>query len=70
MLGDIPILPNTYYSIELYAEHFVPERNATLKFMQEENVYWVDEDRGWEYVCGRQEKFHLVRSPNNLYIQT
>jgi len=62
ILGDLPILPNTYYSIELYAEHFVPERNATYKFMQEENVYWDSRSEMWEYVWARQDRFHLVRS--------
>lgn len=60
VLGELPILPDTYYSIELYAYHFVPERNETLRFRQEEDVYWVDEKRGWEFVYGRQEKFHLI----------
>ena len=61
VLGDLPILPNTYYSIELYAYHFVSERNETLRFRVEENVHWVDEERGWEFVYGRQERFHLIK---------
>ncbi|KIJ56981.1 hypothetical protein M422DRAFT_73022 [Sphaerobolus stellatus SS14] len=61
VLGDLPILPKTYYSVELLARHFVPEWNATIEFMQEENVYWSDAKQGWEWVFGRQEKFHLVR---------
>jgi len=68
VLGDIPILPNTYYSIELYAEHFVPERNATFKFMQEENVYWEPRTATWEYVWARQERFHLVKSSPEILI--
>jgi hypothetical protein len=64
VLGDIPILPQTYYSVELFASRFVPEWNETVDFLQEENVYWSDETRGWEWVWGRQERFHLVRSEN------
>ncbi|KIJ56980.1 hypothetical protein M422DRAFT_40543 [Sphaerobolus stellatus SS14] len=63
VLGDIPILPKTYYSVELLARHFVPEWNTTVEFMQEEDVHWSDETQGWEWVFGRQEKFHLVRPP-------
>ncbi len=63
VLGELPLLDNTYYSIELYAEHFVPELNQTLKFPQEEDVYWDEQTRSWEWVYGRQEKLLLVRSP-------
>ena len=60
VLGDLPLLNRTYYSVELYAEHYVPERNGTLNFYQEEDVYWVEGDR-WGWVYGRQENFHVVR---------
>lgn len=74
VLGELPILPNTFYSIELYAYHFVPERNETIRFRVEEDAYWVDDERGWEFVRGRQESFHLVNytssSDNKLSFTT
>ncbi|KDQ29504.1 hypothetical protein PLEOSDRAFT_27596 [Pleurotus ostreatus PC15] len=60
ILGDLPILPNTFYSIELYAYHFVPERNETLRFRLEENAHWSEEARRWRFVRGRQEKLHII----------
>ncbi|KAI0839396.1 hypothetical protein F5Y06DRAFT_265346 [Hypoxylon sp. FL0890] len=63
VLGDLPLLKNTYYSIELFAEHFVPEKNRTIVFPQEEDVYWDDTTNGWEWVYGRQEELLLIRTP-------
>ncbi|KAK0491087.1 hypothetical protein IW261DRAFT_1620053 [Armillaria novae-zelandiae] len=52
VLGELPILPNTYYSIELFATHFVPERNETLRFLLEENAYWNAGTETWQFVRG------------------
>ncbi|KAM3422611.1 hypothetical protein BST61_g100 [Cercospora zeina] len=62
ILGDLPLLKDMYYSVELYVEHWVEERNETIVFPLEEDVFWDAEKESWEWVWGRQEKFHLVRS--------
>lgn len=62
MLSDLPLLENMYYSVELFVEHYVSERNETLAFPLEEDVYWDVETESFEWVYSRQEKFHLVKS--------
>ncbi|KAI0375855.1 hypothetical protein BV20DRAFT_19538 [Pilatotrama ljubarskyi] len=75
VLGELRILPNSYYSIELYAYSFVPERNETLRFRVEENAYWDGDDGRWKFVYGRQERFHLINASHavaqpSLVVQT
>ncbi|VDC02548.1 unnamed protein product [Peniophora sp. CBMAI 1063] len=60
VLGDAPLWPDTYYSIESYAEHTL-DNGQIWRFFTEEDVWWVSERNRWEWVYGRQEHFHLVR---------
>lgn len=67
VLGDLPLLSNTYYSIELLVRHFVAERNETWSFPLEEDITWDFDQTAksaspWKWAFGRQEKFHLIRS--------
>ena len=68
VLGDLPLLSHTYYSVELYAEHFVPEMNGTVNFYQEEDVFWVEENR-WDWVYGQQTEFLVIDSDSDLDIE-
>jgi hypothetical protein len=63
VLGDLPLLDNTYYSVELFAKYFVPERNATMTFYLEEDIFWDDKNKSWEWVYGQQKEFHFVKPP-------
>ncbi|KAF9498590.1 hypothetical protein BDN71DRAFT_1481009 [Pleurotus eryngii] len=60
VLGDLPVLPNTFYGIELYAYHFVAEGNETLRFRLEENAHRSEEAGKWRFVRGRQERLHII----------
>jgi hypothetical protein len=62
VLGELPLLGEGYYSVELYAEHFVPEVGETVNFYLEEDVYYDAEKGTWEWVWGRQEEFWVIKS--------
>lgn len=62
--GELAAVRNMWFSVELLVQHYVPERNQTLWFALEEDVYFAgeeEEEEGWQWVYGRQEEFHLVR---------
>jgi len=59
--GDVPIIPNTWYSVELQAGAKVPEWNGqVVRSAQEEDVV-VGADGSVEWVLGRQTRFLLIR---------
>lgn len=59
--GDVPVIPNTYYSIELQATSAVPEwGNQPVSFPQEEDMS-IDSFGTNSWVYGRQTEFHIVR---------
>ncbi|TQS31529.1 hypothetical protein Golomagni_08187, partial [Golovinomyces magnicellulatus] len=66
-IGELPLVENSWYSVELMADHFVPEINKTLSFPLEEDVYYTKEGT-YEWVYGRQEKFHLIKTPAAGYM--
>ncbi|KAB5584965.1 hypothetical protein GE09DRAFT_10229 [Coniochaeta sp. 2T2.1] len=68
VVGDLPVIANTFYSVELGVYHFVPEKNATLFFALEEDVRY-DEGQGFNWVYGRQTKFHVIKTPKKGSLQ-
>lgn len=59
--GEVPVRPNTWFSIELQATSPVPEWDdqGVRMALEEEAVVLGDGERRW--VLRRQEEFHLVR---------
>lgn len=59
--GDLPVRPNTWFSIELQATSAVPEWDGQKVRMalEEEAIVMADGERRW--ALERQEDFHLVR---------
>jgi Xaa-Pro aminopeptidase len=59
--GDVPILPSTWFSIELEARTAVPEWNGQeVRSAQEEDVA-IDAGGAVSWVRERQTRYHLVR---------
>jgi peptidase M24-like protein len=59
--GDVPLRPNTWFSIELQATTPVPEWNGQPVRMGLEEEARLDERGERRWVLARQERFHLVR---------
>jgi Xaa-Pro aminopeptidase len=59
--GDVPVLPSTWFSIELEARTPVPEWGGQeLRSAQEEDVA-IDESGAVSWVRERQTRYHLVK---------
>lgn len=59
--GDVPLRPNTWFSIELQATTPVPEWDGQPVRMALEEEARLDEDGARHWVLRRQEALHLVR---------
>jgi hypothetical protein len=59
--GDVPVRPNTWFSVELQVTSEVPEwNNQRVRMAQEEDIA-LDSLGARKWVLRRQENFHLVR---------
>lgn len=59
--GDVPILPNTWYAIELQATSPVPEWKGQKVVVGLEEDAFIDPEGRITWVLKRQTDFHLVR---------
>lgn len=60
--GEYPIMADTAWSIELNAEHAVPEWNGLkVRFMLEEDARF--DGKTVDFIDGRQDRFHLIPRP-------
>jgi Xaa-Pro aminopeptidase len=58
--GEVPVKPNTWYSIELQATTAVPEWGGQEVRMALEEDAYLDESGTRHWVLARQERLHLV----------
>ena len=59
--GDVPVRPNTWFSIELQATTPVPDWDGQAVRMAQEEEAYLDGSGLPRWVLRRQERFHLVR---------
>lgn len=59
--GDVKLMPNTWFSIELSSRTPVPEWGGESLFVGMEEDAMVGPDGKIHWVLGRQERFHLIR---------
>ena len=59
--GDVILLPNTWYSIELSARTPIPEWGGRDLFVGQEEDALLDESGKLQWILRRQTEYHLVR---------
>lgn len=59
--GDVRIIPQSWFSIELGARTPIPEWDGQELFVGQEEDVIIDEDGRVSWVLNRQTKYHLVR---------
>ena len=59
--GEVAVLPNSWYSIELQATTAVPEWNGQRVSSQQEEDVSIDADGKVSWVLERQTRYHLVK---------
>jgi hypothetical protein len=59
--GDVPILPNTWFSIELSAQTEIPEWGDQPLWVGQEEDAFIDADGKINWVLARQTQYHLVK---------
>ena len=59
--GDVPLRPNTWFSIELQATTPVAEWDGQRVRMAQEEDAMIDSDGARRWILKRQETFHIVR---------
>ncbi len=59
--GDVPLRPNTWFSIELQATSAVPEWDGQRVVMAQEEEALIDSDGNRRWVLRRQEALHVIR---------
>ena len=59
--GDVPVRPDTWFSIELQATSPIPEWGGQTARIALEEEALVDSDGARRWILRRQERFHLVR---------
>jgi Xaa-Pro aminopeptidase len=59
--GDVPLIPNTWFSIELSATTPIPEWNGQGLWVGQEEDASIDEQGRITWVLRRQAEYHLVR---------